>query len=185
MASASRKTFTKESLHQGPIGRMQVSPDGKHTSFITNTRLTAYDNYGYGVCGRLGDKCNFDVAESTCGARKNGKSLRLVHSQRRPPSADVAASQNGLFMTDDGRTFFTTPDPLTKRDTNNDLDVYEYVDGQAKLISPGAGTRPRTAARPGSSPASSRAWSASAATAPTPTSAPTRRSSGRTETAAS
>ena len=55
------------------------------------------------------------------------------------PTSEVAASQNGLFMTDDGRTFFTTDDPLVHADTNQAQDVYEYVDGHAQLITPGTG----------------------------------------------
>jgi hypothetical protein len=56
-----------------------------------------------------------------------------------PPSFDIEASQNGLFMTADGRTFFTTKDALVTRDANGIRDVYEYVDGRAQLISSGTG----------------------------------------------
>jgi hypothetical protein len=56
-----------------------------------------------------------------------------------PPTSNVGASQDGLFMTDDGRTFFTTDDPLVHADTNETQDVYEYVDGHAQLITPGTG----------------------------------------------
>jgi hypothetical protein len=55
------------------------------------------------------------------------------------PTSNVQASQNGLFMTSDGRTFFTTDDPLVHSDTNDAEDVYEYVDGRAQLISQGTG----------------------------------------------
>ncbi len=62
-----------------------------------------------------------------------------------PPTSDVAASQNGLFMTNDGRVFFTTEDALVHGDTNDGLDVYEYVDGRPQLITPGTGETQGTA----------------------------------------
>ena len=42
-------------------------------------------------------------------------------------------------MTNDGRVFFTTEDALVHGDTNEALDVYEYVDGRPQLITPGTG----------------------------------------------
>jgi hypothetical protein len=56
-----------------------------------------------------------------------------------PPTNDVLASGGGLFMADDGRTFFTTSDPLVPEDTDEIFDVYEYVDGRPQLISAGTG----------------------------------------------
>ena len=46
----------------------------------------------------------------------------------------------GLFMADDGRTFFATEDPLVPTDTNKQLDVYEYTEGRPQLITTGTGT---------------------------------------------
>jgi hypothetical protein len=40
-------------------------------------------------------------------------------------------------MSNDGRTFFATPDALVPQDTNEGGDVYEYVDGRPQLISSG------------------------------------------------
>jgi hypothetical protein len=56
-----------------------------------------------------------------------------------PPSYDVTGSQDGLFLTNDGRAFFSTEDALVHIDTNRSQDVYEYVDGHAQLITPGTG----------------------------------------------
>jgi hypothetical protein len=56
-----------------------------------------------------------------------------------PPTSDVYASQDGLFMTNDGRAFFTTEDALVHTDTNKTQDVYSYVDGRPQLITPGTG----------------------------------------------
>jgi hypothetical protein len=45
-------------------------------------------------------------------------------------------------MSDDGRTFFSTPDSLVPRDHNGDIiDTYEYVDGRPQLISSGLGSK--------------------------------------------
>ena len=60
-----------------------------------------------------------------------------------PPTSDVEASQDGLFLTDDGRTFFSTEDALVPSDTNHAEDVYEYVDGRPQLITPGTGDTPQ------------------------------------------
>jgi hypothetical protein len=40
-------------------------------------------------------------------------------------------------MTEDGRTFFNTEDSLVPQDTNEALDVYEYVEGRPQLITSG------------------------------------------------
>ena len=107
--------------------RINVSPDDSHMAFVTASRLSSYDNadhlemYSYTpasgalVC----DSCNPDG---------------------RPATADVQASQDGLFMTNDGRTFFSTTESLVPQDTNEGPDVYEYVGGRPQLITPGTGT---------------------------------------------
>jgi hypothetical protein len=56
-----------------------------------------------------------------------------------PASTDVQGSENGLYLTDDGRVFFSTEDALVHEDTNRALDVYEYADGRPQLITPGTG----------------------------------------------
>ena len=49
----------------------------------------------------------------------------------------LIAAQNGLFMADDGRTFFSTKTALVPFDTNGKMDVYEYTEGRPQLISSG------------------------------------------------
>ena len=58
-----------------------------------------------------------------------------------PPTSNVEASDNGLFMTNDGRVFFSTADALVPQDTDGIRDVYEYVEGRPQLISSGTGSR--------------------------------------------
>jgi hypothetical protein len=48
---------------------------------------------------------------------------------------------NGLFMSDDGRTFFSTADPLVPQDTDHIVDSYEFVDNRPQLLSSGTADR--------------------------------------------
>lgn len=108
------------------IDRIQISPDGEHAGFLTRARLTSYENE------------NFEEMYSyTPGTgRLICVSCRL---DGLPPTADVEASQNGPFMSDDGRVFFATSDPLVPADADpyGIPDVYEYVEGRPQLISSG------------------------------------------------
>lgn len=110
-----------------PITRMQVTPDGAFAAFITRSRLTSYDNGGYEEMYR----CERDSGDVRCvSCDPTGGAA----------TANTLASQNGLFMSDDGRVFFTTDAPILPMDTNNGSDVYEYVDSRARLITTGAET---------------------------------------------
>jgi hypothetical protein len=111
----------------GPITRVQVSPDGEHAAFVTSTKLTSYDNNGFEEMYSFEP----DTGHILCSSCKpNGEK----------PQANVTASKAGLFMSDDGRTFFETTDPLVSQDTNREQDVYEFVDGRPQLITSGTGT---------------------------------------------
>jgi hypothetical protein len=108
----------------GPIGRIEVSPDGRHMAFVTASRVTSYDNAGFQ------EMYTYDPA---------GDEILCVSCQPdgSPPTADVQASYTGLFMTNEGRTFFATTDALVSQDTNGLNDVYEYVSGRPQLITSG------------------------------------------------
>jgi len=82
-----------------PVTRMQVSPNGEHTAFITASALTSYDNAGF---------------EEMYSYEPSSKELICVscNPDGEPPQHDVEGSMNGLFMSNDGRTFWTTVDPL-------------------------------------------------------------------------
>jgi hypothetical protein len=109
------------------ISRMQISPDGDHSAFVTDSRVTGYDNQGF----REMYTYDADTRALTCASCiPNGD----------PPTAGVEASGGGLFMSDDGRAFFSTTDALVPTDTNRGItDVYEYVDGRPQLITAGTG----------------------------------------------
>ena len=126
-----------------PAVRVQVSPDGNFAAFVTASRLTSYDN-----STQSGAECLRAGYSKGAGSRclmmylyeaETGE-LRCVScklSGERPRS-DVAASLAGRFMSDDGRTFFSTKDALVPPDTNEDTDVYEFVNSRPYLITSGA-----------------------------------------------
>jgi hypothetical protein len=112
--------------HCQRVQRIQVAPNDGHMAFVTNTQVTQYDNDGKTQMYRYNPVTRALICVS---CRPDGE----------PPTSEVNASQDGLFMADDGRTFFSTEDALVHGDTNESIDVYEYVDGRAQLITPGTG----------------------------------------------
>lgn len=118
---------SNETCSDGPLARLQVSPDGRWAALVTNSKLTGYENAGHTEMYLY----DAEQDELTCvSCRPDGE----------PPTSEVFASQGGLFMTDDGRPFFSTEDPLVPADTNEGYDVYEYVEGRPHLITSGVGT---------------------------------------------
>jgi hypothetical protein len=124
--------------------RFDISTDGSHVAFLTDSRLTAYDNTSTGevlcdvtfnlTAGTLNTPCD----EMYSYDAETGD-LRCVscNPTGEPPMGDVTASASGPFISDDGRTFFNTPDALVPEDTNGLIDVYEFADGRPQLISSG------------------------------------------------
>jgi hypothetical protein len=109
-----------------PVSRINVVPDGSWAAFITGTKLTSYNN------GGVPEMYTYDV-----GAR----AIRCVSCipDGSTPNSPVEGSQNGRFLTDDGRAFFATEDALVDQDANGIRDVYEFVDSRPQLISSGTG----------------------------------------------
>jgi hypothetical protein len=120
----------------GAVGRLQVTPDGRYAAFVTTSRITPYDNHGHAEMYRY----DADAESLICvSCRSDGTA----------PEGEVLGSEGGRFITDDGRVFFDTPEPLDPRDTNTGhalegqiegMDIYEFVDGRAQLITTGTGT---------------------------------------------
>jgi hypothetical protein len=106
--------------------RIDVSPDGSRMAFVTKTQIGAYENDGHAEMYRYEPPARTLLCVS---CKPDGSS----------PTSDVEASQNGNFMTEDGRAFFSTEDALVPRDANGIRDVYEYVGGRAQLITTGTG----------------------------------------------
>ena len=129
----------------GPIARIQVSSNDSHMALVSADRLTAYDNTDlHGSCQE--DAEGEPTGETHCTEMYSYTPATgsLVCDSCNPigasPTSDVYASQDGLFMTEDGRTFFSTAESLLPQDTNEGEDVYEFVDGRPHLITSGTGT---------------------------------------------
>jgi hypothetical protein len=111
-----------------PVARMEITPDGSHMAFITNSNVTGYDSAGHTEM-YMYDPESGRVSCASC--RPDGE----------PPIGETLGSQNGRFITDDGRVFFSkTLDSLVPKDTDGVEDVYEFSDGRAQLISAGTGS---------------------------------------------
>ena len=108
------------------IERINVVPDGAWAAFITGTKLTSYDNAG------VPQMYTYDAVN---------KAIRCVSCipDGGVPTSPVEGSQNGRFLTDDGRAFFATQDALVDQDANGIRDIYEFVDSRPQLISSGTG----------------------------------------------
>ncbi len=126
------ETSQREACTEGPIVRIEVSPDDSHMAFLTRSRLTSYDNAGYLEMYSYTPSTETLICDS-CNPDGN------------PATGNAEASQDGLFLTDDGRTFFSTEESLVPTDTNEGEDVYEYVDGRPQLITPGTEPAKRSA----------------------------------------
>jgi hypothetical protein len=124
--------------------RFNISSDGAHVAFLTDSRLTAYDNTSTGevLCnehypgyaGTIDTPCQ---EMYTYDAQTDDLRCVSCNPTGASPTGEVTASGSGPFMTDDGRAFFNTRDALVPGDTNGLYDVYEFTDGRPQLISSG------------------------------------------------
>ena len=107
---------------------MEITPDGSHMAFITNSNVTGYDSAGHTEMYRYEPEQRtrllrlLPTGRQTPDRRNPGQSERSLHDRRR---ADL---------------LFKTLDPLVPKDTNGVEDVYEYTEGRAQLITAGLGT---------------------------------------------
>ncbi len=114
-------------LHQAGVHSFedfQVSPDGRYAAFSSPASLTGYPNEGRSEIYRY----DADSGELDC--------VSCAESNASPDS-DTKLTANGANLTDDGRVFFTTGEPLVLRDGNARTDVYEWTDGRIALVSTG------------------------------------------------
>ena len=109
------------------ISRINVTPNGRHLAFVSMEQLTSYDNNDFS------EMYTYDRQrdEIFCVSCVPDGSI---------PTSHVEGSQNGLFMSDDGRVYFATRDALVPQDANGIRDVYEFVDNNAQLITSGGTT---------------------------------------------
>jgi hypothetical protein len=136
---------------------LSVSHEGRYVTFISSTRLTSYNNDNAVGCATVVD----EPFEGHCPeVYVYDGQTETLHCASCPPDGALSIgaatlpvatdSRNQLADVNDlGQAFFYTASSLVPQDSNGAEDVYEYQDGEVRLISPG--TRNETARAIGSS----------------------------------
>jgi hypothetical protein len=101
----------------------QVSSNGDFAVLASTLSLAGLDTFGRSQVYRY----DTDAGSLVCAS---------CASTGAAPTGDTTLS-SGLNLTDDGRVFFTSIEPLALRDTNNRLDAYEWEEGTIELVSTG------------------------------------------------
>lgn len=118
----------------------QVSADGSHVTFMSERRLTTYDNVDYATgCNNGGSQAHAcaeiyvasaggSVACASC--RPDGQSPEGTNNNGRgtflPPNYFSILTAHHFFADDGARVFFSTEEPLVPGDHNSTMDVYEW-----------------------------------------------------------
>ena len=105
-------------------GDFQITPDGNDAVFTSTVPLTGYANAGHEEVFRYdaGSEALACVSCNPTNAQATG---------------EASLARNGLSLTDEGRVFFNSTDPLVPSDLDNREDVYEWENGKTSLISTG------------------------------------------------
>jgi hypothetical protein len=114
----------------------QVTPDGRHLVFISNRRLTGYENYvGGGPSPLLPEVFIYDAptGQTSCvSCNPSGAPIEAYRGAEAYSLGGYLATSNEpgfmeRWVSDDGsRVFFSTTQSLVPRDTNGLMDVYEW-----------------------------------------------------------
>ena len=91
----------------------QTSPNGQFAVFPSTLPLTGFESSGQEEVYRY-DAASESLACISCDPTGD------------EPTADSELAPDGLSLTDDGRVFFTTAEPLVERDADSRKDVYEW-----------------------------------------------------------
>jgi DNA-binding beta-propeller fold protein YncE len=113
----------------------QSSPEGAWFAFSTVKSLTGYDN----------TPPKASPAEEIFLYRTSSGQLVCAscNASGEPPIPGAGASLQAFsltgtrYLSEGGRVFFETSEPLVPSDTNGQADVYEYEEGRQRLISTG------------------------------------------------
>ncbi len=102
----------------------QVAQNGDFAVLASTLPLTGFDTFNRSQVFRY----DTDGGTLVCAS---------CASTGAAPTGEARLS-SGLNLTNDGRVFFTSVEPLVLRDTNNRLDVYEWKEGEIQqLVSTG------------------------------------------------
>jgi hypothetical protein len=112
-----------------------LSPDGAWFAFDSHKSITGYDNAQPNTVLGANEIYLYDAASQqiVCAS--------CNPSGEAPVLGGGAKLENRRQLADGGRLFFETRDALLPADTNGQGDVYEYENGEPRLIS--SGTSPR------------------------------------------
>src|SRR5262249_43087858 len=115
----------------GQLTRIQTTPDDSRVAFITNGHVTSYDSKSF--------KEMYTYTPSS-------EIIRCVScpTEGKKLTGNLEGSLHRHYTTDDGRTFFYTPDGLVSRDTNHLRDIYESAGGRPQLITTGTANQDST-----------------------------------------
>lgn len=131
----------------------RVSANGRYLLLTLRADLTGYDNSGPDCPldesdpGSIGRQCaevyryDAETARLDClscpasGIRSSGDSQLFSHENLFADGANTPPPNNILA---DGTAYFETPNRLVAEDTNAAVDVYQFKDGELRLISNGA-----------------------------------------------
>ncbi len=103
---------TEAGVHRS--GDFEVTPDGQFSVFSTSQPIEeTYENAGHLEIYRF-DSATGELNCASCDP--TGTAAR----------SDASLAPIGLSLTDDGRVFFTTAEPLVERDGDERKDVYEW-----------------------------------------------------------
>jgi hypothetical protein len=113
-----------------------ASPNGRYLAFQDTSKLTSFDNGGkyeiYLYDAQTGvlscPSCRTDGGPATGDAQMGVGQAGNIYFDYTPRA-----------VLDDGTLFFDSPDPLVRRDTNGQRDVYMERNGTVSLVSPGTG----------------------------------------------
>jgi hypothetical protein len=117
-------TDAVENSEKRTYGDIQVTPSGAFAAFSSHADLTGFPTFGHEAIYRY----------STAG---DSLACASCPTTRASLTADTALTPTGLNLSDDGRVFFTSHEPLALRDSGSTTDVYEWEDGQIGLITTG------------------------------------------------
>ncbi len=141
---------TLEPADEALEGAARVSPGGTYMAFSSKVSLTGYDNID--ADGGLPDPEVFLYS-----ATSNQLTCASCNPSGEPPSSGTSNSYGGAtlssssgapqgatphYLSDGGRVLFQTREALLPSDTNGQMDVYEYEQGQLHLISSGTSAKP-------------------------------------------
>ena len=121
----------------------RVTPDGKSLAFNSTNSLTGYDNTDAKAGSPDNEVFLYNApANSLVCASCNPTGVRPIGpSSIDPIEAGLLSGGNTYLsrsLSDDGsRLFFDSSDAITPRDNNTAQDVYEWENGNARLISTG------------------------------------------------